>query len=743
MSKEEFFEANLNKKAFDKRVKDAIDELTHIKNQFGKLVDERKLLAAIDKITGVSSYQANLDSGCLAYGLEEKNISDIFDYAQLEKSITDIIEKIDQKLTLKADPQLQQLRKEYHELKQNVLSPTTSPKALLKDLELLVTNRSEINREYSALLPSYFGKIKFSAKDLFHMAYESNQQDPTKKSVIDDLIRSMKPIDEETVLDIHIRPPDTGVFITPKDIKRIQSHGIKVNITVHEYKQNYTRRYLQQYTHDLLREADSVLFFNERDRDNACYAAKHGDCDRRNTDPVKRKAEVGDKELETYPVDPYDLQSKSGLTVASQKLSSVPKDWRDILDKEPNILSFGTIRPGKGFEEALSLAQCIREDNLSIKQKIGKVPVVILAGDPQNRKLMQSIVEERFGKNAVELYQQQNGFDKRFSNQQKRDYWKKLVNTLNKTKQLHNPYIEIHPWCEPYELEELKDRCKYVCRMDDMGMRNNGSAIISVLDVGIVYSKFGAVTDDIYCKGGKYGNAVDIGEHRYGVYNLEQQQLAGLEKENKARAKRDLKPLTLEEYNEQNPPLRSNPDSTYKRRSGSRKPEDILGSILAREYDQICQAEKGVITESQNYKTVIEAQDLLSNHFTIKNSVDNLLRITGNKKLIEPEKETTEEVVDVFSPLQEITEAIAEFEHETGQEQTTEDSEIVGDKAKNLEAENQANIALEAMQNGKFEPTPNIVNRLVKSIAQFFINAKDVLTDTFARVGRAIAGIVC
>lgn len=36
-------------------------------------------------------------------------------------------------------------------------------------------------------------------------------------------------------------------------------------------------------------------------------------------------------------------------------------------------------------------------------------------------------------------------------------------------------------------------------------MRNNDSAIISILDVGIVYTKFGSVTDDIFIKGGNMG----------------------------------------------------------------------------------------------------------------------------------------------------------------------------------------------------------------------------------------------
>lgn len=141
-----------------------------------------------------------------------------------------------------------------------------------------------------------------------------------------------------------------------------------------------------------------------------------------------------------------------------------------------------------------------------VLRKIPQIPIVKLAGDPQDKELMQQIVEERFGSVAVETYQITQAYDSKFTNSQRRDYWKNLVNELNRQVKedgatLNNPYIEIHPWCEAHELLKLKQSCKYVCRMDDMGMRNNGSAIISVLDVGVVYTKFGSVTDDVFIKG--------------------------------------------------------------------------------------------------------------------------------------------------------------------------------------------------------------------------------------------------
>ncbi|RUR15675.1 hypothetical protein ELY21_14305 [Legionella sp. km535] len=511
----------------------------------------------------------------------------------------------------------------------NILNSKPDRTQFIAELQALLLKKEEPYLTSNTKLDSFYAKRKFSAAEGFHLAYQANQQDSLKDQVIDNIIQSMAPVDDETYLDIHIRPPDCGVFISPGDIVKFKEAGIKVNITIHEYKQNYTRRYLQQYTHDLMRQADTVQFFNELDRNNAIIAATFGDCDKRNTEEpsgiAKKAREVGlDFELEQFPVQPYDLEGKSGLTVASQQLSTSPSHPLDVIRRPPNILSFGTIRPGKGFEEAIQLAQLIKNDAETIKDRINAIPIVKLAGDPQDKKLMQDIVEERFGKDAVETYQLTHPYDAQFSNAERRTYWKGLVNELNALVDrgevaLNNSFIEIHPWCEDYQLLELKESCKYVCRMDDMGMRNNGSAIISVLDVGIVYTKFGTVTDDIFTKTGQYGRGVDIGEYRYGIYNL-------LRREELFKAQNPEAPVPLW--------LRKNPDSDYKRKSGSRDPKEILDSIIARELNQLENNPKS----SDNYQTVVEAQKLLTERFTLKNAVNHLLRNVGLEHLIVAER---------------------------------------------------------------------------------------------------------
>ncbi|MFJ1268520.1 hypothetical protein ACD661_08140 [Legionella lytica] len=430
----------------------------------------------------------------------------------------------------------------------------------------------------------------------FYKVLEIAKADKDRQNIIRQLAETMKKLGKNRKLgvDIHIRVPDTGAFIMPADIAFFRKEGIRVNITVHEYKQNYTRRFLQKMVHDLLREANSVLFFNEKDKKNAVSATESGDLD-------KERKEKG-----AWPISMYNLKNKVGLTVASQVLSGTsllkPKQ---VLQKEPNILCFGTIRPGKGFEEALEIASSLKKraegSFLTFKG------IVIISGDPQNTKLMEQLFAERYGAENLKQYQSElkepSVNYETMDSEQKRSYWKNAKMALElRIKVLNNPSIEIHPWCEPEELAQLKQRSKYVCRMDDMGMRNNGSAIISVLDVGVIYTKWGCVTDSEYYPLGEdkdkgiYGDAVDLGKNKYGLHQAEK--------------KWDEKKKS---------------ETSFKRDPMARHPvDDILASILKREEDQ--QQHEGDLTMSVNYQTVVMAQKLLTERFTLQNGVLNLLQ---------------------------------------------------------------------------------------------------------------------
>lgn len=451
---------------------------------------------------------------------------------------------------------------------------------------------------------------KPNAAAAFYEALKVAKADPHRQSVIKQIISSMLKGNEGKKLgiDIHVRVPDTSAFIMPEDIELFKQHNIRVNVTVHEYKQNYTRRFLQKMTHDLLRHADSVLFFNEKDKKNAVKASQFGDLD------YERRLQGH------WPVEPYPLKDKVGLTVASQVLSGdnlLPPE--EVIQKQPNILSFGTIRPGKGFEEVLELAKELKA--LASEDKLkGFSGIVLIAGDPQSTKLMENLFAERYGLDNLKEYQKKTPTSsnyKEMGEHEKRMYWQKAKAVLEqKVQTLNNPYLELHPWCN--DLDALKNRSKYVYRMDDMGMRNNGSAIISVLNTGIVYANWGCTTDHEFTPEGIHGQAVDIGKQKYGVHHDEGVWL-------------ETKKI----------------DSNYKRLPKARDPKQVLASMIEREQNQQEYAED--LTQSTNYKTVVAAQRLLREKFTLQNAVFNLQQVYVAEDL--PAKPVVVDKVIPVSPV--------------------------------------------------------------------------------------------
>lgn len=506
---------------------------------------------------------------------------------QLKKNHKQLVSK------MKASEHWQSLLKTIHEQFQAEQPDIT---VLTNSLESLSLVASDALAKIDAPLPSL---KKPSLSELFKAALSAAQNDPTRQALIKQLIATMqnRAAGRKIGIDIHIRPPQTGAFVTARDIKRFQDAGFIVNLTIHEYKQNYTRPHLQAMTHDLMRQADSVLFFNEKDRKSAIKASQNGF--------LLTTSLLPNKPL--YPIKPYDLAIKAReLTVASQMLSGSPENIETILAREPNILCFGTIRPGKGFEEALGLAEEIlkrvQAGNDTFRHS------VIVAGDPQDVTLMQQLFEQRYGINRMQQLQEKMPAPRPDTPAaQRRDYWQsikeELENQLHDENQIpENPFLEIVPWCDRGAFEQLKRRCKYVCRIDDMGMRNNGSAIISVLDVGIVYTKWGCVTDEEYLPGGIHAGAVDLGANKYGV--------------NQSQKFFDRKRQTL---------------SSYRRDPGSRPPATILDSIIAREENQKqCENQPAL---SANYQSIVKAQALLQGTFTLKNSVYHLKKAFAGAKV--------------------------------------------------------------------------------------------------------------
>ena len=73
----------------------------------------------------------------------------------------------------------------------------------------------------------------------------------------------------KNLINLQLRPPESGMIFTPQDLRKLQTEGFKICITCHEYKLNYNRRWLQKLCHQYFSIADIILFFNQKDLKNA------------------------------------------------------------------------------------------------------------------------------------------------------------------------------------------------------------------------------------------------------------------------------------------------------------------------------------------------------------------------------------------------------------------------------------------------------------------------------------------
>lgn len=330
----EYIEAHLEKRNFDERLAKTKKNIMELQPYFNSVVEDQalnNLKELTEHFTGIMDYCYAFHSYNLSY--EENDLKQysggiiLKDYFKIiiEKNIINLklLREIRLEVSKNFKTSLAAIDESDDELNEKIafIKQIYWDRATFYELydqqqfinALLTPNVEEQIKSYQDLLAgkklnNIYKKTNLSAKEGFDLAYQANRHDPMKPRFAETLIKSMNPIEgDRTILDIHIRPPDCGVYISPEDIRKIKEAGIYVNITIHEYKQNYTRRYLQQYTHDLMREANSVQFFNEKDKKNAIAAAKSGDCDKRNVDPEKKEKEVGKKKLEQYPIEIYDL----------------------------------------------------------------------------------------------------------------------------------------------------------------------------------------------------------------------------------------------------------------------------------------------------------------------------------------------------------------------------------------------------------------------------------------------------
>lgn len=158
--------------------------------------------------------------------------------------------------------------------------------------------------------------------------------------------------DRPKVLNLQLRPPDNGTLFSPDDLRMFRAKGITVVITCHEYKLNSILAggevsTLNTYSQSLFTEADGVMFFNQQDLDLAIV-----DCPRE--------------------YEQESLRNRCCLTPLCTALTlRAPGPAPIEPDQRPhNILMFGLMRSGKGFDQVIEIG----------KRIIGRGIRVIVAG---------------------------------------------------------------------------------------------------------------------------------------------------------------------------------------------------------------------------------------------------------------------------------------------------------------------------------------------------------------------------
>ena len=199
---------------------------------------------------------------------------------------------------------------------------------------LIVTAPSEPKQgdhDYGAILAK-----KLNAKHI------SNQQD------VEDLFSSVDQLEEPKILHLIINSSSSGIFtgssITLEKLNELKQNGFKICLTAMEYKktpisENQDMVNLFNQYFDI---ADKVIFVDEEDKECA----------------VKKVSSSKDS-----------IQDK----ITNSKVIKIPNtvDLDQVLPfndrTESNILTFGMIRPYKGFEYSLKIAEELRKLNSNIK----------------------------------------------------------------------------------------------------------------------------------------------------------------------------------------------------------------------------------------------------------------------------------------------------------------------------------------------------------------------------------------
>ncbi|MBI2791950.1 MAG: hypothetical protein HYX61_08330 [Gammaproteobacteria bacterium] len=387
-------------------------------------------------------------------------------------------------------------------------------------------------------LPSQFQDPAIDKVDLLKKLSEIGSrdfQDPAKFQEMVEIVKSnnrrmqavLKVIEyikentkhnQKPILALQFRPPETGCFLTPEDVKIIKSAGITVNITVHEYGLNYTRPHLQAYSHEFFEQADHVFFLNKQDQDAAVESSKLGKLyDAEGAVEKFSKEKLPLKEELTIQF--YDLASKSSVTQVPPTVKVSTDSIEDSLKRMPNISWFGMIRPWKGIEQAIEIATLMQAKQMMGTPEEKEVLMgtkVIIAGLPAVNKTMLDLLTAAFKLAPGEALDLKN--ELRLAEENYKlpppcafwtEWWKSRVKEFTMQNRVGLPPVEIHLDVDMDQNIQLHKECLYAYKPDSKGLAGNSSSIISEMaQKCITITKWGYCTPSEFLSDGPYDGAL-------------------------------------------------------------------------------------------------------------------------------------------------------------------------------------------------------------------------------------------
>jgi hypothetical protein len=278
---------------------------------------------------------------------------------------------------------------------------------------------------------------------------------------------------ENCVFHLMLNPPLTGCGIEVTFLQKLKRQHFKIIMTAIEFAMYEERE--KHKIFEYIPHADEIIFLDEMDQFSALdFASTHN----QSLIPKIRASHV-------IPVPP---------TIDSTHIST--EKTRN------NIMSFGMIRSGKGFDHTLRLAELLKQNHSTQK--------IYIVGSVQKASIRtdDNVYDPTLYELLCKLYP---AHIDRFVDKSPEEL-KPILSNIQLTESPELP-VEIYLDIPESELKQLFQECKYAFYAAHRGATLRNSSISNCLAFGcIIYSHVGDITPSCLRTGGKYAHAMILSE---------------------------------------------------------------------------------------------------------------------------------------------------------------------------------------------------------------------------------------